>query len=153
MITDADALALCCFQEANLEPDEGVAAVARVVLNRARLSYQSDGTIQGTIFHPAAFSWTQWEMVDGRYVKVAFGTAEVLARAETLLSRSKAWNARWARCASIAGRVEADVFTGPLYDRLTPDAVLYDNLALARPDWATPEKLVVVIGRHSFFRT
>ncbi len=148
---DADALALCAFEEANLEPDDGVAAVARVVLNRAALGYQSDGTIQGTVFHPAAFSWTQYEMAGGRYVKVAFTSADVAARAAALLRRAKGYNRQWARCAEIAGRVAAGAYAGPLYDRLTPRTLLYDNLALTRPVWATPDKLVAVIGRHSFF--
>ena len=36
-MTDEEILTLCAFEEANLEPDQGVAAVARVVLNRTKL--------------------------------------------------------------------------------------------------------------------
>ncbi|MBV9511331.1 MAG: cell wall hydrolase [Caulobacteraceae bacterium] len=151
MITDAEALALCCFEEANLEPDEGVAAVARVVLNRTQRCYQSDGTIQGTIFHPGAFSWTQYERVGERYTKVAFNGVEVAGRATRLLAQARAYNARWGRRLDISGRVEAGRFSGPRFDRLTPDVVLYDNLDLTQPDWAIPPKLAVKIGRHSFF--
>ena len=150
-MTDAEALALCAFQEANLEPDDGVAAVVRVVLNRTARGYQSDGSIQGTVFHPAAFSWTRYEMAEGHYVKVAFTSKDVTDRAVRLLGQAKAYNGRWARCAEIVGRVEAGAYAGALYDRITPDVLLYDNLALARPAWATPDKLVVEIGRHSFF--
>jgi spore germination cell wall hydrolase CwlJ-like protein len=123
----------------------------RVILNRAARHYQSDGTIQGTIFHPAAFSWTQYEMVDGHYTKVAFSTVDIAFRAAGLLRKAQGFTKAWARCVQIAARVEARVFTGPLFDKLTNDVMLYDNLALATPAWATPDKLIVQIGHHSFF--
>lgn len=148
---DADALALCAFEEANLEPDDGVAAVVRVVLNRAAKRYQSDGTIQGTIFHPLAFSWTQFDRIDGHYVKVARTSHDIAARADDLLRAARAYNCHWRRCADIAERVQARAYVGPLYGRITDDVLLYDNLTLARPPWATPDKLAVEIGRHSFF--
>jgi spore germination cell wall hydrolase CwlJ-like protein len=148
---DADALALCAFEEANLEPDEGMAAVCRVVLNRAALPYQSDGTIQGAIFHPAAFSWTQYDMEAGHYVKVAFNSQDIAERAATLLQRARAYNRAWARCRDISSRVVAGAFAGALYDKITSETVLYVNEAISRPAWAVPSKRVVQIGRHTFF--
>lgn len=150
-MTDADALALNCFQEANLEPLDGIAAIARVVLNRAALKYQSDGTIQGTIFHPAAFSWTQYAMVGGHYTKVAVTNADVAIRAADLLRQAKAYTTAWARALDVSGQVMAGTYSGPLYDLLTPETVLYDNLALAQPVWATPDKHVCTIGHHDFY--
>ena len=46
-----------------------------------------DGTVQGTIFHPAAFSWTQYEMVAGHYTKVAFTTEDIADRAAATFQR------------------------------------------------------------------
>jgi len=152
MITDAEALALCAFQEANLEPDDGVAAVVRVILNRAALHYQSDGTIQGAVLHPASFSWTQYEMVDGHYIKVAFNSADTAERAADLLSRAKAYNRAWARVTDIAQRVAAGDYAGADYDRVTPQTVLYVNPAISHPAWALADKLVCVIGHHWFYQ-
>src|ERR1700679_4041202 len=94
---DLTTLALCGFEEANLEPDDGLAAVARVVLNRARLKYQSDGGVRGTVFFPNAFSWTAWDMEGGAYVKVAHTPEAVDARAVDLLARAKRYPERWRR--------------------------------------------------------
>ena len=149
---DADAIALCAFEEANLEPDDGLAAVVRVILNRTALRYQSDGTIQGTIFHPLAFSWAQFEMENGRYTKVAFNSQDIAARAAMLLQKARAYNKAWARCQDISERVVAGTYSGPLYDLLTPQTVLYDNLSLARPAWAIPANHICTIGHHDFYK-
>ncbi|MGH6955940.1 MAG: cell wall hydrolase [Caulobacteraceae bacterium] len=149
---DRDALALNAFQEANIEPDDGLAAVVRVTLNRVRLRYQSDGTVSSAVFWPDAFSWTAWEMVDGRYARVAWTAAEVAARAERLLGEAKAARPAWLRAAAIAEKVEAGAYSGEAYDRLTPETVLYLNPAIARAEWAVPDKLVCEIGRHAFYR-
>lgn len=149
---DSEALTLCVFQEANLEPDDGVAAVARVVLNRAALHYQSNGTIQSAIFHPAAFSWTQFEMLDGHYEKVAFTSADIADRAANLLRSCRAYTKAWMRCSDISGHVVDGTYMGPDYSKITSDTVLYVNLAISHPVWALPEKLVANIGRHSFYR-
>jgi spore germination cell wall hydrolase CwlJ-like protein len=151
MTSDQNLLALNAYQEANLEIDDGVAAVCRVVMNRVALHYQSDGTIQGAILHPLAFSWTQFEMVEGHYTQVAHTTEQVEARVASLLASSQAYATHWARCLAISGRVAAKTYRGDLYDRLTDQVVLYTNLALARPAWATPDKLVATIGHHSFY--
>lgn len=151
---DAQALALCAFMEANLEPDEGLAAIARVILNRMRLRYQSDGTVQGTIFHGdgVAFSWAAFAMKGGRYVRVAEGPQAIAARAETLLRQAQAWPKAWARACDITERVGAGTYAGPLYDRLTDDAVLYLNPAISHADWALPEMFIERIGHHAFYR-
>lgn len=149
---DSAALTLCAFSEANTEPDDGVAAVCKVILNRAARHYQSDGTIQGAIFHPAAFSWTQYEMVVGHYTKVAYTSIEILARAEKLLAEARMYNKAWMRCSDISGHVVDGTYMGPDYSKITSDTVLYVNLAISHPVWALPEKLVANIGRHSFYR-
>ena len=150
---DLTALALNGFSEANLEPDDGLAAVCRVVLNRARLHYQSHGDIQSTIFWPNAFSWTEFSMVGGKYEKVAFTPEEVQARAADLLERAKMYATAWARAVRIAGEVQAGAYHGPLYDKLTDDVVLYLNPLIVPhlPAWANPDKEVCRIGHHAFF--
>lgn len=151
-MTDDEALALNAFQEANLESNDGMAAIVRVVLNRMTMGYSSDGTVQGTVFRHEQFSWTEFAMVDGKYTRVAFTPAEVQARAETLLTDAQKYSAAWTRAEDIVDRVSSGSYTGALYDQLTDDAVLYLNPAISSQPWATPDKLVVQIGHHQFFR-
>jgi RES domain-containing protein len=74
------------------------------------------------------------------------------ARAEALLTEAQSYTAAWARAVLIAGQVQAGTYAGPEYSNLTDDTVLYVNLAISQPAWATPDKLVTKIGHHSFFR-
>lgn len=153
-MTDDDLIALCAFQEANLEPDDGLAAVVRVVLNRQRLGYQSDGSVAGTIFHGdgTAFSWAAFEMVEGRYQRVAAGPAAIAARAERLLIEARGFHAAWARTQRITGQVRGGVYAGADFAQVTGDTLLYLNPAICNAAWASPDKFVCRIGRHSFFR-
>lgn len=150
-MNDADLLALNAFQEANTEPNDALAAVCQVVLNRTALKYESDGTIQSTIFWPNAFSWTQWSMVNGKYTKVAFTPEEVQARAADLLARAQMYSGAWERAQQISASVQARTYSGPLFDKITPQTVLYVNLQISHPDWAIPENLVVTIGSQNFY--
>ena len=149
---DVSLLTLCAFQEAAGEPDDGVAAVARVVLNRMARHYVSDGTVAGTVLAPDQFSWTAWEMVDGRYERVCRSAEAVQARAAALLVRAQALVRQWTRVGRIVGEVQGRAYAGADYDRLTDDTVLYLNPRLSHAVWATPAKRVCDIGRHSFFR-
>lgn len=151
-MTDAEALALNGFQEANIDPDDGLAAVVRVTLNRTRLRYESDGSIQSTVFWPNAFSWTQWEMEKGHYTKVAWTEAETQARAAKLLAEAKDAAGAWARACRIAEAVHAGTYRGPDYDKLTDATVLYLNPAISRAFWATSRNFVCRIGRQDFYR-
>ena len=152
-MTDDDALTLCAFQEAAAEIDDGVAAIARVVLNRIRLKYASDGTVQGTVFKPAQFSWTQFAMVDGKYEKVAHDPEHVEARAQFLLLTAKRQVKPWARVTAIVRAVQAGTYRGIFYDRLTDDAVLYVNPEIvARQSWEIPANHICTIGHHVFYR-
>lgn len=152
-MTDADLIALCAFSEANLEPDDGLAAIVRVILNRMRRGFQSDGTVPGTIFHGngTAFSWAAFEMDHGHYGRVANGPAEIAARATHLLAQAQVYKSAWARAQRIASAVQAGAYHGADYDRLTATAVMYANLALVKPPWADPAKLICRIGHHSFY--
>ncbi|MDR3507601.1 MAG: cell wall hydrolase [Caulobacteraceae bacterium] len=151
-MTDADILTLCAFEEANLECDDGLAAIARVVLNRIRRRFFSDGTIAGTVFAHAQFSWTEYAMIHGRYTRVAATPQAVQDRAGRLMAQDKAFTGRWARAAGIVAKVMAGTYAGAAYARLTDDAVLYLNPSISKTPWAVPEKHVCDIGHHSFFR-
>lgn len=151
-MTDEDAVTLCAFEEANLEGGDGLAAIVRVIRNRMRLHYASDGTVQGTIFRHAQFSWAEYAMRDGKYQRVAVTPEQVQARAELLLARDKRYTLAWQRAAAIVESVLAGRYHGPNYDHLTDDAVLYLNPELSHAAWAAPDKLVCAIGHHNFYR-
>jgi hypothetical protein len=147
-----DLLALCVWSEARGEIDDGKAAVARVVLNRTKLKYQSDGTLEGTILHPAAFSWTQYDYVDGHYVKVAFTPEEQADRVRACFAEAQKSPA-WQVCRFISGRVLSGAYDTPLYRTLTDAVVLYyAPSACKAPDWAKADNLVTTVGRQWFFR-
>lgn len=152
-MNDSDALALCAYQEAVGEQDDGVAAIVRVILNRTRLGYASDGTVQGTIFRHAQFSWTEFAMVAGHYTRVCETPDQVADRAAQLLAQSQAQAAEWARVTRIVEAVQAKAYAGLFYDQLTDDAVLYLNPAVsAQQAWEVPANLVCRIGHHVFYR-
>lgn len=161
-------LALNGFQEANLEPLDGLAAVMLVTLNRRTLKYQSDGTLKGTVEHPLAFSWTQCTMEDEAvpahglisahheevYVKVAHTPEEIEARVAALLIQSQKYVTAWARAMTTAQQMMNGTYhhVTPAYGLLTPDTVLYLNHAIAHAPWATADKRVCDIGHHTFYR-
>ncbi|HZR87913.1 MAG TPA: cell wall hydrolase [Bradyrhizobium sp.] len=146
--------ALCAFEEANLEPDDGVAGVLKVIQNRMRLRFQSDGTVEGTIFHGngVAFSWAAFDWFNHRYQRVANGLTEIEARAAHLEQVAAGYPNAWARALRITRAMVARTYHGPDFDRLTDDTVLYLNPAIAHAPWATPDKQVWVIGHHVFYR-
>ena len=154
MISDHDLLTLCAMQEAVGEPDDGVAAIVRVCLNRARLHYNSDGTIADVIDRHDQFSWTTWVMTTTGYREVAIGMAAELARVQQLLVANQANHAHWARCSQIAQAVVAGSYRGAAYDHLTDDAVLYLNPRIVKrlPAWAVAANHVCAIGHHDFYR-
>ena len=148
--SDADLLTLCVWTEAQGEPADGMAAVARVVQNRQHLHYKSDGTLSGTILRRSAFSAFGFDFVHGAYH--AAPDAYSPDRVARMLSGARVTRAG-AKCSAVIQSLRAGHYVGDAaYDRLTPDTVLYDNPPISHPDWATPAALVTVIGQHSFFR-
>ncbi len=154
MVSDADLLTLCAYEEARNQPDDGVAAIARVVDNRVRLGYQDDGhSIAGAITKHAQFSWTEYDEGSAGYHQVAFGMAAELARIQQLLVVAKADKVQWARCARIIQAVMTGRYAGAQFARLTDETVLYFNpAACAAPPWARVSAFVCRIGAHSFYR-
>jgi hypothetical protein len=58
----------------------------------------------------------------------------------------------WSDCAVIADAVRADTYRGSAaFSALTPDTVLYANLAEVAPAWVKECREVVKIGHHTFF--
>lgn len=156
MIDDESALALCVWSEARGEPDDGKAAVAQVVLNRARMRYSApEGTIISAVFAPGQFSGFYFDWVAGRYTRTCRTVEQAKAKAERLLKLAQQNPAIWADCFHVADLVRIGQYAGgPAYQALTPDTVLYLNPAVVHPlpAWADPAKQVTVIGHHHFFR-
>lgn len=152
-MTDDDLFATCLYAEARGEPHDGKVAVGRVIRNRQALHYQSDGTVPGTILHPCAFSWAWFSFVDGQYERVAHTIEDAQVLADHMLTQAQKSNV-WAECVSAVTDSDwaSGYVGGPDFQKLTHDTLLYDNLALSSPVWAVSDKLVTVIGRHSFFR-
>lgn len=149
-------LALCVYDEARGQPWAGQLAVARVVLNRARLRYSSDGTIRGTVLRPNQFSGFYFDAVrqkDGRwkYVRVATTMAQADARAAQKHAKAILNKPAWQDALTAARTIytlEEDNMPLP------KDAVLYYNpdVVMGTPSWAKPANMIKRIGDHVFFR-
>lgn len=154
-MTDTDLYALCIWTEARGEPYEGVVAVARVIANRIALKYESDGTVVGTILKRDQFSAFYFTMVNGEYTRIADDTPGAIAQANKLLPIALA-DHTWASCeqAVIDGQIGSTFAWGPQGQKLNaePRALLYDNLAVSQPYWATTEAEICTIYHHTFFR-
>jgi hypothetical protein len=162
---DADLEALNVYEEAGGEPDEGKAAVARVVRNRMKARFMSDGTVAGTVLARDQFSWAWFGFVTKmsghanpnkhlqEYVRLCRTREEAEARADQLYS--DAVPRYLANCFWIASQVAANTYHGPLYDRLGDAAISYLNprILTRLPKWATADKLIVSIGHHDFYRS
>lgn len=149
---DESLLTLCAFEEANLEPNDGIAAIVKVIQNRIRRKFFSDGTVRGTIFAKDQFSWTGWAMSNGRYVEVAGTPEQMLVRANTLLAKDSLYKIRWGKILTIVRAVLDGTYSGPDFNKLTSDTVLYLNPKISHTNWATPDKLVCEIGNHNFYK-
>lgn len=149
---DADLEALNVYKEAGAEPDEGKAAVARVVRNRMHARFMSDGTVAGTILARDQFSWAYFDWVNGKYVRVCSTPAAAMVRAQHLFTQATA--TVLAHCADIAQQVASGTYYGPNFARLGFDAVSYLNprILTKLPDWAKSQNFIVSIGHHDFYR-
>lgn len=155
MISPADLLALCVLKEAGGEADDGRAAIVRVIMNRMARRFMSDGTIPGTILAHDQFSWVEWDMVGGKYVRVAKTPAQIDARATKLLQQAWAASPHTLTACGEIGRhvLDGTYVGGPHYAQLTGDTVNYVNPRIvSAPAWAIPSKFVCAIGNHNFYR-
>lgn len=130
LISD-EALAICTiWMEARGEGYEGMLAVARVLRNRMRLRYQSDGTVSGTCLKP--FQFSSWNSADpNRLLAVRLDSEEPFVK-----ECQRAW--------------EESEAPAPGFD----EVVLYYNPKAVRetPLWAVATKLAATIGSHQFYR-
>lgn len=151
---DSDWLRLCVYEEARGEVSDGRAAVALVVLNRVAAHYSASGSIASAVTWPSQFSWCEFDMVAGRYQRVCAGQTAIRARAQQLIAAAqRQYPQVWASCAAVADAVRMGSYTGgPGYRALTPDTVLYANLAICSPAWALKVPRVATIGHQAFYR-
>jgi hypothetical protein len=154
---DRTLLAVCIADEAGLEPFVGKLAVGRVVLNRMRLKFQSDGTIPGTVLRKDQFSGFYFEMVGGKYTRVASTIEQAAARAVDKLTRYKANAAVWADSLYAADLARLGLLVSsredPMFPGFTERTVNYYNPKVVKtpPAWATPDRLDTVIFNHTFY--
>jgi hypothetical protein len=161
---EGDALALCVSEEARGEIPDGQAAVARIIKNRMRLHFESDGTLLGTIFKKDQFSWAWFgfekphtglgvhDIAKPGYIRIAHTTTEAYGVADDLLTLTPPH--QLTLCGDIAQLVMSGAYSGTLYDQLTDDAVNYCNPRILTkiPRWAIPSAKVCSIGHHDFYR-
>ena len=149
-MNDRDLIALCVWTEAQGEPADGMAAVVRVITNRVRLRYKSDGTVAGTILKPSQFSAFGYDFANGAYHPAP--DAYTPGRIAKMMAKAQGSRV-WSKCVAVVDSVLAGHYVGDAaYDRLTPDTVLYDNPKISHPAWAVPAAFVTAIGQHAFFR-
>jgi hypothetical protein len=155
MIDARTLLAVCIADEAANQPHEGKVAVGRVVMNRTRLKYESDGTVEGTVLRHMQFSGFWCDFEDGRYAVVAHTPSEAMARARAKLARYSSAPKLWRDCLLAADQAmgAAPFAGGPEYAKITPLTVSYyaPSAVPIPPVWATPDKLDAVIAAHHFF--
>jgi len=129
LVEDETWAVLTLWMEARGEPYDGKLAVAEVIQERMRRKYQSDGTVVGTVLKPYQFS--------------GWNTHDVNRLAAARLEEDDAM-------AAMCRQAWRDVQAG---FSVVPRAVLYCNpdVLPQLPEWATPAKLVRIVGRHHFF--
>lgn len=130
LVSDLAWATLTIWMEARGEPYAGKLGVAEVIRNRMRRSYNSDGTLVGTVLTPVQFSgWNTHDV--NRIVAARLDEHEPM-----LVECQRAWGeAMFGMSNTVRG------------------AVLYYNPAgvTETPAWAVGRQAVVVLGRHHFF--
>lgn len=152
-------LACLLMGEAAGEPLLGKAAVAKVVWNRAKLKFRSDGTISGAAFHPCDFDCFYYTYTSGvGYHRVSNTVAGAEAQCRSLLPTYIKLGATWRDCLTVATYGAVGDFSmwehDPLFAKLGDRALNYYNPEIVPdpPLWVTPEAHLVDIGKHSFFK-
>jgi spore germination cell wall hydrolase CwlJ-like protein len=150
-----DQITLVCLTvwgEARGECKDGKAAVARVIDNRTKAKYSSDGSYENTCLRRWQFSEYWADMEDGEYKQVAFTIDEAKTNAEKMLNQAIASTA-WVDCVNVTHQVLDEKYQGLLYDLLTNKTMLYFNpwVIKTSPVWADPKKFVVRIEHHDFY--
>ena len=152
---DNTLFALCIWDEAQGEPPEGRRAVSRVIHNRMALGYESDGTVVGTVLKKFQFSGFWFSMQAGAYTETEFDLAGAEAQAARLLVQAQTTSV-WSDCqlAVTDGAIGSSYAWGPqgrLIDA-QPRTLLYCNMAISHPAWASATNEVAVVYHHTFFK-
>lgn len=114
--------------EAEGEPYEGKLGVARVIRERMKHRYFSDGTVAGTVLRPMQFSL--WNTTERRRIKAA--VADTTDR--MVQDSMQAWRD-----------------SGLIQDPRWAGVVLYHAKSVL-PSWAAKVQLQFVIGQHLFYK-
>jgi spore germination cell wall hydrolase CwlJ-like protein len=154
MISEQDLFTLTVWSEARGETMDGKAAVAQVIMNRTAQKYESDGTITGTCIHPNQFDFYYFKYVNGRYQRVASTVPQAMNIATNALAEAKENPFVWGQCEDAVKAVQDGSYEpqDPAWRKLKDVALLYDNLSISQPVWATPEKFILRVDHHSFYR-
>jgi len=129
LVTDAAWAIMTIHQETAGEPQAGKLAVARVIRNRMKQRYNSDGTVPGTVLR--AYQFSGWNSSGGGRIRVAsLDDDDPVVKA-----CAQAW------------------LDSLILDPGVKDAVLYYDPEIVKtpPDWAVPGKFAARIGRHEFY--
>lgn len=128
--SNIDILARTIWAEARGERRLGMVAVASVIINRAKHPRWWGHSIKEVCLKPWQFSC--WNSNDPNRKKLLSVDTDDEKFAEAL-------------------DIAVDAVRGNLVDP-TGGADSYVNLKLAKPSWATDDKLTLRIGNHSFYR-
>lgn len=141
LLPDDSLAIITIWQEAHGESYPGKVAVGEVILNRTAEKYSSDGTIADTILRPHQFSG--W--LGGGGWKTEPGKRDYRVRScmiddtdPVVADCVRAWAE-----ARVNVKGAAPVANG---------ALLYVNLAVARPGWLARVEKVAEVGAHTFYR-
>lgn len=158
---DIDWLTTCMMDEAlNQKSSDAWAAVAQVVLNRRNSNYQGNpvnpswqGTIKGFVLARNAFSGFYFEMINGRYTRVASSFTQAETRGKQKMARYRRYS-QWNIFHNVAQQVVAGTYNGSPSWRLVKsrNSLLYLNPSISRTAWATPAKFIVKIESHAFYK-
>jgi N-acetylmuramoyl-L-alanine amidase len=130
LISPTALAAITIWAEAQGESYDGKIAVGEVIRNRMKRMYSSDGSVAGTVAQRYQFSfWNDDKQNNQLLVKaLQLDDSKVVAM----------------QC--------IDAWRDSAGTDLTHGAVLYVNLDVAQPAWATDDKFIVKIGHHTFYR-
>lgn len=124
---DCSKLAEALYFEARSESDEGVVAVAQVILNRASHLKRWKHTVRGVIEEKWQFSYL-W---DGSVKRGMNDKAQVERMAI----------------------ISYDVISGKIESTLARDALFYHTVNMKKyPSWSKKKTVLATIGNHTFYK-
>lgn len=127
-LINPESLAICTvWSEARGEPYECKLGVAEVIRKRTERCYMSDGTLASTCLKDYQFSG--WNNGDPNRIP----SVKIDDLDPVVIECTRAWHES-------------------AHTHLAKGAVLFCNMNLAHPYWATPENFLCELGAMSFFK-